>query len=238
MVTFVKMDSRSLSIFRCTALCVAALLGAQCIWLLLTQLSRSDVTKLPIDAPSAAAAAKQRGEATWAAAIGVIQGNLWAQAGFSYSGLLWEQNGAGANDNAKAIAQAQAILSQAVSDAPCNSGTWLLVAGLAARYPIKHWDTTAALKMSYYTGPSELRLIPFRFLLAVQSERSNDPEIRQFINRDLRFLLSNNQINDVVAAYKVAPPSEKAVIEQTVAQLSPGTLASLRGATPSPGPPD
>src|ERR1700728_2917455 len=90
------MNSRSLSVFRWTALCVAALLGAQCIWLLLAQLSGSDVTNLPTDAPAAAAAAKQRGAAAWAAAIGVIRGNLWAQAGFTYSDLLWKLNGAAA----------------------------------------------------------------------------------------------------------------------------------------------
>jgi hypothetical protein len=156
---------------------------------------------------------------------------------------LWGQNGAAANGavgaTAQAQAQAQAILDQAIGDAPCDSSAWLLVAGLASRYPLDRWDTTAALKMSYYTGPSEHRLIPLRFRFAVQSDRSNDPEIQQFIGRDLRFLLADNQTNDVVAAYKVAPPSEKQFIEQTVSQLSPSTLASLRAATrASPGPPD
>jgi hypothetical protein len=232
------MNSRSLSVFRWTALCVAALLGAQCIWLLLAQLSRSDVRNLPTNAPAAAAAAKQRGGATWAAAIGIFRGNLWVQAGFTYSDLLWGRNGAGADGVAGATAQAQAILNQAVSDAPCDSSAWLLMAGLASRYPLGRWDTTAALKMSYYTGPSEPGLIPFRFRFAVQSDRSNDPEIQQFISRDLRFLLSDNQTKVVVAAYKIAAPSEREFIEQTVSQLSPDTLASLRAASPSPGHPD
>ncbi|HEY1982391.1 MAG TPA: hypothetical protein VGH13_20135 [Xanthobacteraceae bacterium] len=236
------MNSRSLSVFRWTALCVAALLAAQCIWLLLAQMSRSNVTNLPTDAHAATAAAKQRGGVTWAAASGIIRGNSWVQAGFTYSDLLWGRNGAGANGATGTTrqdrAQAQAILDQAIREAPCDSGAWLLVAGLASRYPLDHRDATAALKMSYYTGPSEPGLIPSRFRFAIQSGRSNDPEMQQFIGRDLRFLLSDNQTKVVVAAYKIAAPSEREFIEQTVSQLSPDTLASLRAANPSPGPPD
>jgi hypothetical protein len=230
--------SRSLSVLRWTALCVAALLAVQCIWLLLAELPRSDVMRLPTGAPAAAAAAQQRDGATRAAAFGFIRGGLWAQASFTYADLLWGKNGAEANGGVTAAAQAEALLYQAVKDAPCDSSAWLLLAGLTLRYRLDRWDATAALKMSYYTGPSENDLIPFRFLLAVNSDRSSDPEMRLFITRDLRFLLSNNQTNDVVNAYKAAPRSEKAFIEQTVSQLDPAALPSLRAVRTSPALPD
>ena len=37
----------------------------------------------------AAAAAEQRDAASWAAAIGAIRGDLWAESAFTYADLLW-----------------------------------------------------------------------------------------------------------------------------------------------------
>ena len=72
----------------------------------------------------------------------------------------------------------------ALSEAPHNTDVWLLLAGLSLRF---NWATpspTAALKMSYYTGPSKLTLIPLRLSLAAKSNALSDPEIQQFVQRD------------------------------------------------------
>ena len=65
--------------------------------------------------------------------------------------------------------------------------------------------------MSYYTGPSEQPLVPLRLRIAVQLDGSKDIELRQFISRDLRMLLAQNQKSAIAEAYNVASPSGKEV---------------------------
>ena len=65
--------------FRFATRLFAILLGALSIWLLLSELSRPGIERLPTDQVSAATAAKQRSAAAFAASIGIIRGDLWAE---------------------------------------------------------------------------------------------------------------------------------------------------------------
>lgn len=216
-------------VFRLTALLFAILLGGQCLWLLIPELSRSAVKQLPTDARSAAAAATQRGAAAWAASIGTIRGDLWADAAFTYADLLWA-DGSTTNGRAQALARARASLDHALDEAPHNSAAWLLLAGLSARYPSTGLDMLKVLKMSYYTGPSDQELIPLRLRIAAQAEFVSDFEMRQFVARDLRLLLSRQQKSAIEAAYDVATPAGKHFIEQTLTEIDPSALDWLHGA--------
>ena len=118
--------------FRLATLVFAACLGVQGIWLLLTELSRLNVIRLPTDAHAATAAAKQRVDTTWTAWIGGIRGDLWAESAYTYASLLWTVPGSEPDSNL--LAQARVRLDRAVGDAPHQSGAWLLLAGLASRY--------------------------------------------------------------------------------------------------------
>src|ERR1700683_5610512 len=79
--------------FRRLTLVFAALLSVQCLWLLRPELTRPAIYGLPADAASAAVAAKERGRAALAASFGVVRGDLWAESGFTYAALLWNDNG-------------------------------------------------------------------------------------------------------------------------------------------------
>jgi len=103
--------------FRLATPAFALVLGLQCIWLLLAELSRPNLTRLPTDAQAAAAAVKQRSNATWAASIGSIRGDLWAESAFTYADLLWTDPGTDP-DQTKSLQQARARLSHALDDAP------------------------------------------------------------------------------------------------------------------------
>lgn len=216
---------------RIGALLLALLLGIQCVWLLLADLSRSEVTLLPTDANAAAVAAQQRDAAARAAAFGGIRGNLWADAAFTYANLLWP---GGAPGVTAPLREARMTLDRALSDAPHNSGAWLLLAALSSRYPSANSNTNAALKMSYYTGPSEPRLIPLRLRIAARSDFVGDFEMRQFVTRDLRFLLSHKQQSAVVAAYKAASPAGRGFIKGAVNDIDPSALGWLRAADALP----
>jgi hypothetical protein len=216
--------------FRLAIVLLAALLGAQCIWLLLAELRRPGIDRLPTDTASATAAAQQRDDAIWTASIGGIRGDLWADSAFTFASLVVGEKGASASPApATTLARARASLGHALDDAPTQSGAWLLLADLTIRFPRPGSDATPALKMSYYTGPSEQYLIPMRLRMAVQANKIDDFEIRQFISRDIRLLLAQKQNTAIIEAYGTASPEGKRDIEQVVGDFDPSFVNTLRG---------
>lgn len=218
--------------FRLTSLLFAILLGAQCVWMLLPELLRPRIYQLPIDAT--VATDKQHAAADWAASIAAVRGEMWAESAFTYAALIANPSGpaASSRDLTSALASARTSLGHALEDAPTQSSAWLLLAGLALRYPSAQYalDAAEVLKMSYYTGPSEQNLIPLRFGMAVQANKFNDVEMSQFISRDLRLLLQQKQVAVIVNAYNTASPDGKHFIEQTVGDIDPAALTMLHNA--------
>jgi hypothetical protein len=226
----IAMDGSHPIWFRLTALLLAMLLGAQCLWLVLAELARPSITQLPTDMASAAAAAKQRDAAFRAASLGAIRSDLWAEAAFTYADLLWsEKNETFANPN-PASHRARATLIRALNDGPHQSSTWLLLAGLSLRFLDPGFNTLELLKMSYYTGPSDRALVPLRLRIAVQLDGSEDVEMGQFISRDLRMLLAQNRKSSIAEAYNGAAPRGKRLIESTIKDIDPSALDSLQSA--------
>lgn len=221
------MNVQPQTVFRRAILLLAILLGLQCVWLLLPELSRANVDRLPIDAASAATAAKERNAAALAASIAGIRGDLWAQSAFTYADLLWSD--ANTNDDlARSLQGARGSLVRALTDAPYQSAAWLLASALASRYPSFNFNATEALKMSYYTGPSEPDLMPLRLRIAMDSGVFTDSEIREFVARDLRFFLERNDKPAIIDAYNATSAAGKKFIEQTVGDIDPSALELFR----------
>jgi hypothetical protein len=224
------MNMPSQTTFRLVTLVLAIILGAQCIWLLLADLTRPGVNRLPTDPQSAALVAKLRNDATWAAWIGAIRGDLWAESAYTYSDLLWASS-SNESEQTEALDQVQVRLDRALRYAPHQSSTWLLLAGLASRY---HWskpDPTEALKMSYYTGPSEPRLMPLRLLVTAQLDEIKDSELQLLARRDLRLLVTHQGKPAVVQAFQSATPAGKQFIEQAVKEIDQTFAQSLGAGT-------
>jgi hypothetical protein len=214
--------------FRIAIVLFAIVLGAQSVWLLSAEFLRPKIDRLPIDPASIEAAANQRHAASVAASIGFIRGDLWADAAFAYSDLL-STRAPPDNNLRDALKSARAYLLNALKDAPHDSGAWLLLAELSSRYPSADLNMIAALKMSYYTGPSDKRLIPIRLTTAVRSDFSNDFEMRQFVTRDLRILLSQQQKSVLIAAYNAASAAGKAFIKHAIGEIDQSALTWLHG---------
>jgi hypothetical protein len=222
-------DSKPHRAFRLAMVLLAALLGAQCIWLLLADLLRPGIDRLPTDTASATTVAQQRDDAIWAASIGGIRGDLWAEAAFTFASLRVGKKGASPSPAlATTLARARASLDHALDDAPTQSDAWLLLADLTMRFPRPGRDATAPLKMSYYTGPSEQYLMPMRLRMAVQADKIDDFEIRQFISRDIRLLLAQKQNAAIIEAYSAASPQGRQLIEQVVGDFDPSFVDTLR----------
>jgi hypothetical protein len=199
------------------------LLGVHCVWLLSAELSRPGISRLPTEAASAAAARNGRSNAKWAARIGTIRGDLWAESAFTYADLLWSDGGGSAD-----VAQAHSAINHALTAAPHQSSVWLLLAGLASRYQLPGTDGKEAVRMSYYTGPSELELMPLRLWIAVHSDAFTDIDLRDSIRREVRQLFSHQQKSAIVAAYNTASSAGRQFIEQTVREIDPSAADSLR----------
>jgi hypothetical protein len=194
---------------------------------MLAELSRSGVDRLPTSLSAAAAAAGKRDRAAWAAKIGAIRGELWAQLAFTYADLLLGEHEE-ADDVTQKLSRARVSLERAIKDAPAQPGVWLLRAGLGLRFPSLAFNTTESLKMSYYTGPSEQELIPLRLRLIALSNAIDDVEIRLFVGRDLRVLSTRKQQSAIVDAYKAASLRGKRFIEQTLDDIDRPAAESLR----------
>jgi hypothetical protein len=209
--------------FRLATSLFAMLLGVQCAWLLLTEVSRPGIDRLPTDATSAAAARNERANAHRAAMIGAIRGDLWAESAFTYSDLMWSDARADVD-----LVQARSSLDRALTDGPHQSSAWLLLAGLTSRYQLPGIDAKEAVKMSYFTGPSELELMPLRLWVAAHSDAFSDIELRVSISREVRLLLAHQQKSAIVAAYNAAAPPGRQFIDQTIREIDPSTAESLR----------
>jgi hypothetical protein len=213
--------------FRLVSLAFAIVLGAQCVWLLLAEFSRPGVSQLPTDPQSAVIAAKQRNDAMWAAWIGAIRGDLWAESAYTYSDLLWASS-SNESEHSQSLDQVRGSLERAIRYAPDQAGAWLLFAGLASHYQWSSPKPQEALRMSYYTGPNELSLIPLRLLVTVHLDDLGDSELQQLARRDLRLLIAHQEQSAIVQAYQSATPAGKQFIEQAVREIDPTIVESLR----------
>jgi hypothetical protein len=216
--------------FRMTALFVAVVLGVFSTWLLLAEFSRPGIDRLPTDAQSAAIAARERNDATWAALIGAVRGDLWAQSAFTFADLLWADPAKGSG-LAQPLDAARARLEGAAIYGPDQAGAWLLYAGLASRY---HWskpNPAEALRMSYYTGPGKRSLMPLRSLVAGELP-ALDEELQEFVRHDLRALIVQNNKPAVLQAYQAATPSNQQFIVQAVNDVDPTFAGTLHPPTP------
>jgi hypothetical protein len=220
-------------VFRLATLLIAVLIGLQSLWILLPELLRPGIAELPTDSVSAGSASvtSRRDAAIWAARIGAIRGDLWAESAFTYADLLWDTSIVGAA-LAPELQRARKSLYRTLDEAPEKSGTWLLLAGLALHYPSIAQDPTAALKMSYYTGPTEKHLMPLRLRIATQTDAFNDFEVRQFVSRDLHMFLAQHQESVIAEAYHVASPTGKHFIESVISEIDPSALYWLQDAAP------
>ena len=65
------------------------LLAAVSLWIVLPELSSSNITTLPVSLEGATAAAAHRGEALWAARAAGVRGDLWTESAFTFANLEW-----------------------------------------------------------------------------------------------------------------------------------------------------
>ena len=196
--------------------------GIYCIWLLISELTQPGVIRMPIDPQTAAAAAQngQRqtgrpGSGSFAAIFGpkpdtrlqTCSGKAQRTTPTSPSHLRWR-----VIDWIK-----RSVTHRPTPAFGCSS------AGFAAQFK----EVTEALRMSYFTGPSDMSLMPIRTFIAAQMP-TLDADMQQLARRDVRLLLTHQQKSAIIQAYHVATTTGKRLIDQELNERDPNFAQALR----------
>ncbi len=84
--------------------------------------------------------------------------------------------------------------------------------------------------MSYYTAPNELALFPLRLQASLQPNNLKDPEIQDQVKRDIRLVVTKvpSLKPALIAAYRIAAPASKTMVERLISEIDPTYLAAMR----------
>lgn len=215
---------------------LAAAIALGGVWMLVCAVLAPRPVPLPLDRESAAAAAAHRLGARAAARLGVVRGDLFAQAAYSDAGLM-RFEGARAPEPAGAgeVETARWYARTALALAPVNGAAWLFLAALPpapaqAAGVAPEAAGLSALQMSYLTAPNEAVLAPARIERALAAAAPVDRDLQQFVKSDLRAVLSRRPAMKpaLVAAYRAASPQNQAIFEALAADVDPAFSQSLR----------
>jgi hypothetical protein len=222
--------------FRGTVLAFACILGGLAVWILTPELLRPAAIDFPTDAQSAVSIYSYRNTAITAAKIGLIRGDLWAEAAFVYGDTLWNEDNQRSEADAAPIKLTRDLAEQAIAFAPHDSRLWLLLAATYLRFDWLNDRASSSLRMSYYTGSNTLGIVPGRLLLAVQSQALQDDDFQDLVRHDIRAAVIHKSelMPAIVAAYKSAPPFGRQFIEKALTGLDPNILATIRSEAQHP----
>ena len=137
-------------------------LSAQAAWILLAERHRLNHIRLPVDGKTATIAFAKQDKIKQAASLAVVRGDLWAESAFTYGGQLWIDQAMELDAGDQPNTEALKTLTRALRYSPHRGDVWLMFAALADQYKSSGYQPSLLLKMSNYTAPNELALLPLR----------------------------------------------------------------------------
>lgn len=212
----------------------AAVLGVAAVWMLTVELIRPTLPFFADDVATAEAAAAHRGAAGAAAWIGRVRGNLWTDYAMTLApDLSGKPTGDAAAASLQALEGTRSAAMRGAELAPYDARAWLLLAGVASR-GLDH-KAAGPLKMSYYTAPNAVSLIPLRINISTRTDAITDPDLKILVGGEIRTIITRKPDLKpaIVNAYRDALPEGRRFIEAEVGELDPDLLASLRAMNPS-----
>lgn len=218
--------ARTSSSIRIFALGFAFVLACQATWILTAETTRPFGLNFSSDPNTASEIARSRNAARQAASFGFLRGDLWAEYSFTYLNLcLSDAEGSGQQTH-DSIEQAQEVARRALSLAPYDARVWLVLACINSL--TKELSQTQVLQMAYFTGASEIKLIPLRLRLAVSNNAIADRDFQQLVGHDIRIVSRNPKLApSVLAAYGKALPIGQEFIDKTLQDVDPALFGKL-----------
>src|SRR5712671_5143111 len=204
-------------------------LSAQAAWILLPERQRLNHIRLPVDGKTATIALAEQDKIKQAASLAVVRGDLWAESAFTYGSQLWLDAGDQLNT------EALKTLTRALRYSPHRGDVWLMFAALANKYKWSGYQPSLLLKMSYYTAPNELALLPLRLNVSLHAKGViDDAELQDMVRRDISVILTRAPALKpaLVAAYRSALPQGKILAERVISEIDPDYLGVVRAECP------
>jgi hypothetical protein len=217
--------------FRGFTFIFSVILGCQAFWLLAAELSRPESITFPAAPEASANATVNRSAAHRAAEFGLIRGDLWADNALTYADVF---SPAGPTQkptgDSNTVQQARDVGERALSLAPHDARIWLVLASIVSRFDWLNGKASAALRMSYYTGPNEIKLVPSRLMLAVTLPAISDKDFQELVARDLRIIINRKaELKPAILnAYRSATPEGQQFIRDTLKELGSNLLSNLQ----------
>src|SRR5262249_49628537 len=168
----------------------ASALAVFAAWMLLAELLRPKHIEFTMDPQLAASNYVRRDAALRAARAGLVRGDLWSEAAFAYGSKLWSERRVPSSD-APPFGQIKALSEQAITHAPHDSRLWLLFAANYFRFDRLNERVASSLRMSFYTGPNSIAVVPGRLLLATQSRALQDDDFQALVQHDIQLALTH-----------------------------------------------
>ncbi|UPJ60685.1 hypothetical protein [Bradyrhizobium sp. 192] len=121
-------------------------------------------------------------------------------------------------------------LARALRYSPLRGDIWLMLAA-ASKHDSARSNTAAMLKMSYYTAPNDLDLLPLRVSIALATDAVvREPELRDLIKRDVSLVFTHRPAlrPALVSAHRSASADGKTYLEGLISEQDPTYLDQLR----------
>lgn len=123
------------------------------------------------------------------------------------------------------------IFAESLRSSPMRSDLWLMLAAMSKEYQSTTYDVVALLKLSYYTAPNDLDLLPLRLSVALGTSAAiREPELRELIKRDVKIAVTNRPALKpaIAAAYQAASVDGRTFADSLLSELDPSYLQSMR----------
>ncbi|TWI00714.1 hypothetical protein IQ17_04717 [Bradyrhizobium daqingense] len=135
-----------------------------------------------------------------------------------------------AGDQETALPELSNTLARALRSSPLRGDIWLMLAA-ASKHGSPQPGTAAMLKMSYYTAPNDLDLLPLRLSVALATDAVvREPEFRDLIKRDVNLVVAHRPAlrPALVSAYRSASADGKTYLESLISEQDPSYLDQVR----------
>ncbi|MDE5442486.1 hypothetical protein GWG65_13705 [Bradyrhizobium sp. CSA207] len=158
--------------------------------------------------------------------VAAAREDLWIR---GESRSLWDP-ALSADEQKTALPVAPKAFARALRSSPLRGDIWLMLAA-ASKRDLTQSDTAAMLKMSYYTAPNDLDLLPLRLSVALATDAVvRELEFRDLIKRDVSLVVTHRPTlrPALLAAYRSASAGGKVYLESLISELDPSYLDSMR----------
>jgi hypothetical protein len=218
-------------LFRVVVAAWALAIGIFAVWVAGAQLMYPRTIYFPSTAAEAEALDASHNSAAAAVKIGIVRGDLWTAIAITRAaGLIFDPADKALDQAARVDADdVREIARRAARLSPHDPRIWLVLAAIDFRLKGKSAQIGEMLRLSYYTGPNELSLMPLRLTISVQSDAMADDELQSLVPRDIQNVLMRRPDlkSSIALAYKVAVPKGREIIEATLAEADPSFLDTL-----------